>query len=419
MYPSKGRNAMKKWLMLVIIGLIGLVFVGCQRDANAIVSVAQLDAKHVPQFTPFDALDLPDEVTVTLANGDTHEVRIAWDRSRGRYASDRVDTYALTGELIITGQVTNPDEKTVVMHIHVEAEDMISTLIAHGGFTKLLNAIDAANLTDLIASEEPLTLFAPTDEAFDALLSAINMTEAALHDAPWLEEVLLFHLLDRRHSLSSLIGFTPMMLDTKQGEPIRFDLANERLRLNLNVMSTGQEWMASNGVIHEVDGLLLPVSVIAEIGGDVIADQLFDVLLELIASGDIPLDLLALLMGGGLDAGLTVFLPEEAVLLELAETLDITLETLFDSPVFIDVLLYHITLETYLISDLFSDAPLALPSLQGEAIEITREDDELFINTARIISSESLFDFGVVHIIDDLLIPPSLIDQWPDVVTED
>ena len=409
---------MKKTVVLVLTGFAIWLLASCQDATKAIVSVEEPEPLHVTQFTSFDALELPEEVRVTLIDGDTLDVRVAWDGSRGRYASNRIDAYVLQGDLIVAGDVLNRDGLKATITVHVVAEDIIATLEAHGGFSRLLGALDATGLTQTVRESDGLTLFAPNDAAFSAFLDVLDIDETTLHDAAWLHDALLYHLLERAHTLSTLIGFTPMSLDSAQGEAIRFEAAEDRLRLNETAHSTGREYTAENGMIHEIDAVLVPVSVLAEIGIDLIPGRLTAVLFDLIASGDVPLDLLSGLFTGD-GGGVTLFLPDEAALNDLASTLDITLESLLASPVFLDVLLYHIVADAYLTSDLFSQAPFELDTLSGEALEITLSEQALQIGGAAILTSETLFDIGYVHVLDAVLIPPALRDSWPDVLLED
>ena len=70
---------------------------------------------------------------------------------------------------------------------------------AAGTFTSLLTALSAASLADTIANEGPFTVFAPTDEAFEASLAALDLTlEELAEDTEMLSSILLYHVVSGR-----------------------------------------------------------------------------------------------------------------------------------------------------------------------------------------------------------------------------
>lgn len=404
----------------IIITLIAFVFVltACESDTNNIHSVDAIDDLTVPQFTSFDDLDLPSSVIVELDNGEEKTLRVSWDQARGRYANDQIGQYDLTGDLITTGDLTNRDNLNVEITVEIYAEDVMETLKASGEYTLFIDAIIAADLDNTFKEHEALTVFAPTDEAFNNLLNTFELSESDLLEVEWLEQVILYHALENTRSKSALEGFSPMALTTLQGEDIQFASSSDRLTLNGNVFINNDEYRASNGVIIGVNNVLLPSDVLSSVATDLIPEDLMNLLFDLIASGDIPIDLLPLPSGGDFEIGFTLFAPSETALRTLAESLDISLETLVETDAFIEIITYHVILDSYLLSELYESSPIELETLQGENLTFTVDNDTLTVNGTAITASESLMDFGYVHMIDDILIPPSLIDNWPDVIDE-
>ncbi len=407
---------MKKLYLVLTFVLLSFVLMACDNATLNIEEVKDLDAINVAQFTTFDELGLPETVEVTLSDGSETNVSVAWDRSRGRYVSDQVGAVTLTGDLITAGDVTNRQTLTASLEVTVVAEDMMETLSASGRFTTFLSIIEGTDFTQTIQDMDTLTLFAPTDAAFSEALDALDISMSELYDATWIQDVLAYHVIaERQHSLTALEGFAPMSLTTLQGEAIQFNQGNPHLRLNGLGNMTGYELTTSQGMIHEVDTVLLPATLLIDIGSDVLFDDLEALLLELILSGDIPLELIPDFGSGDFnDVGITIFAPSETALNDLASDLGVSLEALLDDDAFVDILFYHIVLESYLASELFEQAPFSISTLQGESISIEIVNDVLNINGATITRSESLMTFGTVHIIDQVLIPPSMEGQWPD-----
>ncbi|MCE9573063.1 MAG: fasciclin domain-containing protein [Deltaproteobacteria bacterium] len=134
----------------------------------------------------------------------------------------------------------------------VAGKDLLTTAKEAGNFTTLLKAIDAAGLTDTLGKSGPFTVFAPTDEAF-AKVPAKDL-EALLADKAKLTAVLQYHVvsgavlakdLAGQKEAKSILG-PALPLDTTSGVKIG------------GATVTRADIVASNGVIHVIDTVLLP-----------------------------------------------------------------------------------------------------------------------------------------------------------------
>ena len=128
---------------------------------------------------------------------------------------------------------------------------------AAGGFETLLAAATAADLVDTLKSDGPFTVFAPTDEAFEAALDALGITaEDLLADTEALTDILLYHVVPGAVFAETVVGLDSAT--TAQGSDIAISIVDGGVVLNetVNVIATDIE--ASNGVIHVIDFVLLP-----------------------------------------------------------------------------------------------------------------------------------------------------------------
>jgi uncharacterized surface protein with fasciclin (FAS1) repeats len=121
-----------------------------------------------------------------------------------------------------------------------------------GIFTTLLAAADAANLTSVLYNDGPLTLFAPTDDAFAALPD--GTVENLLKNLKELAKVLKYHLVKGNIFSSDLNNGSSVA--TVLGSPINISTTEGVLVNNAKVIQADME--ASNGVIHVIDKVLLP-----------------------------------------------------------------------------------------------------------------------------------------------------------------
>src|SRR6056297_459649 len=135
--------------------------------------------------------------------------------------------------------------------------DIVDTAAAAGSFTTLLAAAEAAGLVDALKGEGPLTVFAPTDDAFAALPEGTveNLLKPENKDA--LAGILLYHVVSGK-IMSGDIGNSASPA-TLQGATIDVKSSYGKVTVNgANVVAA--DVAASNGVIHVIDAVILPPS---------------------------------------------------------------------------------------------------------------------------------------------------------------
>jgi uncharacterized surface protein with fasciclin (FAS1) repeats len=132
-------------------------------------------------------------------------------------------------------------------------KDIVDVAVAAGSFKTLVAAVQAANLVDVLKRPGPLTVFAPTDEAFAKIPKAD--LDALMKDKVKLAAVLQYHVLAGNVSAADL----KMMKDfgTVQGQRIQISSAGPALKINNATVVKG-DISASNGVVHVIDTVLLP-----------------------------------------------------------------------------------------------------------------------------------------------------------------
>lgn len=129
--------------------------------------------------------------------------------------------------------------------------NIVETAAAAGTFTTLLAAAEAAGLVETLSGEGPLTVFAPTDEAFAALPE--GTVEGLLADTDALAAILTYHVVASAVMSTDLTD--GMTAATVNGAEITVSLDPVMIN-DANVVAADIE--ASNGVIHVIDSVLLP-----------------------------------------------------------------------------------------------------------------------------------------------------------------
>ncbi len=125
-----------------------------------------------------------------------------------------------------------------------------------GDFTTLLAAAQAAGLVETLSGPGPLTVFAPTDEAFATALQTLGLTaDELLADKPTLTSILTYHVVKGEVLSTDLTD--GMMAPTVNGAELTIDINGSTVKVDDATVTTA-DVMASNGVVHIVDGVLLP-----------------------------------------------------------------------------------------------------------------------------------------------------------------
>jgi uncharacterized surface protein with fasciclin (FAS1) repeats len=139
-------------------------------------------------------------------------------------------------------------------HAH-EKQDIVATAKSAGMFGTLLAAADAAGLVETLQGDGPLTVLAPTDEAFAALPDGTVETLLKPENKDQLAEILTYHVIAGK--VMAADALEAGTAETVQGGEVEFTKSGDGAQVNgANIVKT--DIKASNGVIHVIDAVLLP-----------------------------------------------------------------------------------------------------------------------------------------------------------------
>jgi uncharacterized surface protein with fasciclin (FAS1) repeats len=133
--------------------------------------------------------------------------------------------------------------------------DIVSIAVADGRFKTLVAALQAAGLVDTLKGMGPFTVFAPTDDAFNKLPA--GTVDALLKDIPTLKNILLYHVASGKYLAADIAKMTT--IKTVQGSNLSVTVSGSTVMIN-NAKVIIADIMASNGVIHVIDTVLMPPS---------------------------------------------------------------------------------------------------------------------------------------------------------------
>lgn len=267
-------------------------------------------------------------------------------------------------------------------------------------------AVLEADLAGALSGEGPFTVFAPTDDAFIALATALEVAPEDLLALPELTEILLYHVVGATALSSNLSDGQTVM--TLNGADVTVTINDAGIFIN-DARVTVADILADNGVVHVIDAVLLPP-----------APQPATVV-DIVVNSEVHNVLEAAVLEAGLAGALseegpfTVFAPTDDAFLALATALNATPEELLALPELTEILLYHVVGGAGVLSGELSDGQM-ITTLNGADVTVTINDAGIFINDAQVIVADLTADNGVVHVIDAVLTPPVPTNTVVDIV---
>jgi uncharacterized surface protein with fasciclin (FAS1) repeats len=158
----------------------------------------------------------------------------------------------LAGALLVAAVST-----TAAAHNHGKKKDIVDIAASDGQFSTLVTAVKAAGLVETLKGDGPFTVFAPTNDAFAALPEGTLDSLLKPENKDQLVAVLTYHVLGDKVPSSAIAG-KELSTATVQGEEVAIDATDGVQVGGANVVKA--DIMASNGVIHVIDAVILPPS---------------------------------------------------------------------------------------------------------------------------------------------------------------
>ena len=282
------------------------------------------------------------------------------------------------------------------LSIFAADKDIVDTAVDNGNFTILAAALEKADLVTALKGEGPFTVFAPTDDAFAALLVDLGVTKEELLAREDLGDILKYHVVSGKVLSTALTE--GMMPETLLGKTLKVDL-KDGVKINESKVTTA-DLEASNGVIHVIDKVLLPPA-------DKPAEDMKSIVDIAVGNEDFSILVQALTKAGLVDTlkgdgPFTVFAPTNDAFAALLKELNITADQLLARDDLKDILLYHVVSGKVLSTDLTEG--MMPKTVNGKTVTITLKGGAK-VNDSMVTTADVLASNGVIHIIDKVLLP--------------
>ena len=137
----------------------------------------------------------------------------------------------------------------------VQSPNIVEIAVSNDDFSTLVAAVKSAGLVEALSGKGPITVFAPTNEAFGRIDKETISFLLTAQGRPQLERIPLNHVVAGRLDASDLVGKTEV--ETLAGTTLSLELARDRLFVDKALVQSA-DIGASNGVIHVIDRVMLP-----------------------------------------------------------------------------------------------------------------------------------------------------------------
>jgi len=329
------------------------------------------------------------ETNITATNGVIHALD-------GVLTAPLVATRVAAREALATSAPENS-----IAYIAATTED----------FSILADVIVATGQGNLLSNGFPFTVFAPTNAAFEAVLTemGVGLDLALLNNAEMFTSVLRYHILEDQVASADVTD--GLVVETLQGDLMSFSVADGVVMINGSATVTAADVEAANGVVHVIDTVLTPPSVALETARTEALASLTENSIVAIAAADdqfsILVDVIVLTNSVRLlDQGFpfTVFAPTNDAFEALFDALGVTqAEAYLNVDLLRTVLRYHVIEESVASGDI--EDGLEVESLQGSTLTFAVDGDVVMVNDATVVAADIEAYNGVIHVIDTVLVP--------------
>jgi len=276
-----------------------------------------------------------------------------------------------------------------------DSKNIVQVAKSDNQFSILAAAIEKAGLTSTLESAGPFTVFAPTNDAFNALFSQLGVSGINDLSAETLKPILLNHVLAGSVKSSAITtgyfatantygpGQQAVKVYVKKESGVMVDGSNV----------TTADVLASNGVIHVIDKVILPSTVV----GHALNNPNFSILVQAVVKAG----LVDALNGSG---PFTVFAPTNDAFNALFATLGVSGIDALTAEQLTPILLYHVVPGNVTASQV---ATGNVPTLKdGSNISVVAGSSGVKLNSSsNVIATDVQGTNGVIHAIDAVLLP--------------
>ena len=277
-----------------------------------------------------------------------------------------------------------------------DTQDIPTNAQNTGAHDSLVAALSHAGLVSALQADGPFTVFAPTDDAFAAAGIDLSTFDTDEENAT-LSDILLYHVVSGAVASSDVTD--GMSAEALNGDDLSFTVSDGSVMVN-DATVTSADVMASNGIIHVIDKVLMPP---ADLGDIPTVAQGTGIHTSLVAAV-VQAELLTTLQG---DGPFTVFAPTDDAF--AAAGIDLAaLDNEEGKATLTDILLYHVV-SGAVPSSAVTDG-MSAAAVNGDDLSFA-VGEGVMVNDANVVLADVPASNGVIHVIDKVLMPPADVTE--------
>jgi uncharacterized surface protein with fasciclin (FAS1) repeats len=281
----------------------------------------------------------------------------------------------------------------------------VDTAVGAGSFKTLAAALGAAGLVDTLKGKGPFTVFAPTDEAFAKLPKGTVEDLLKPANKAKLTAILTYHVIAGEVKAAAVVTMDGKSAATVNGKSVKIGVKGGKVTVdNANVVTT--DIMASNGVIHVIDSVILPPADAAP------AAALKDIVDTAVGAGSFKTLAAALGAAGLVDTlkgkgPFTVFAPTDEAFAKLPKG---TVEDLLkpaNKDKLTAILTYHVIEGEVKAAAVVTMDGKSAATVNGKSVKIGVKGGKVTVDKANVVTTDIMASNGVIHVIDSVILPPA------------
>jgi len=271
---------------------------------------------------------------------------------------------------------------------------IVETAIAAGNFKTLVAAVQAAGLVETLNGKGPFTVFAPTDAAFAKLPAGTLEMLLKPENKAKLAAILTYHVVPGSVKAADVVKLK--YAGTVNGQRVDIKVDGAKVTVD-GAAVTATDIACSNGVIHVIDTVILPVD--GTVVDVAVKNGSFNTLVAAIKAAG----LVETLSGKG---PFTILAPTDAAFAKLpAGTLEMLLKP-ENKKQLVEILTFHVVPGVAAYSDAVVKMT-EVPTVLGSPVAVKVVGGKVMLNGATVVAADVEATNGVIHVIDTVLMPPA------------
>ena len=271
---------------------------------------------------------------------------------------------------------------------------IVETAVAAGNFKTLVAAVQAAGLVDTLNGKGPFTVFAPTDAAFAKLPAGTLEMLLKPENKAKLAAILTYHVVPGSVKAADVVKLK--YAGTVNGQRVDIKVDGAKVTVD-GATVTATDIACSNGVIHVIDAVILPVD--GTVVDVAVKNGSFNTLVAAIKAAG----LVETLSGKG---PFTILAPTDAAFAKLpAGTLEMLLKP-ENKKQLVEILTFHVVPGVAAYSDAVVKMT-EVPTVLGSPVAVKVVGGKVMLNGATVVAVDVEATNGVIHVIDTVLMPPA------------